>query len=257
MRRRSLMPFVAVLIPFLTRAQTPDSGQQIFSSICASCHGLDGRGGEHAPNIATDPNVQRMTDREVSGIIRYGIKEKGMPAFQSSLQRDQITAVLKYLRVLGGKGTSAPLPGDARRGKELYFGSARCGECHSIQGEGGFLGEDLSGYGKSHSPAAIREAILDPNKNLDLRHGTVSVQTRAGESYTGMARNEDNFTIQVQTPDGTFHSFDKRNLARLEHQSRSLMPSDYRSKLSSSQLNDLVNFISQTPGPEKADEDDE
>lgn len=250
------MLIVATLVPFLVRAQTADSGQQIFSSICASCHGLDGRGGEHAPNIATDPNVLRMTDREISGIIRYGIKDKGMPAFQSSLQRDQIAAVLKYLRVLGGKGTGGPLRGDPGRGRELYFGSARCGECHTIQGEGGFLGEDLSGYGKTHSPAAIREAILDPNKNLDPRRGTATLQTRAGESYTGVIRNEDNFTIQIQTPDGGFHSFDKRDLVRLEHQSRSLMPSDYGTKLSSSQVDDLVNFISQTPGPEKADEDE-
>jgi len=37
-------------------AQPP--GAAIFASNCATCHGADGRGGEHAPNIATAPEVQ-------------------------------------------------------------------------------------------------------------------------------------------------------------------------------------------------------
>ena len=49
-------------------AQPP--GAAIFASNCAGCHGADGRGGEHAPNIATAPNVQHLVDRELTGIIR-------------------------------------------------------------------------------------------------------------------------------------------------------------------------------------------
>lgn len=244
----------------LSRAATPqavDPGQQVFSSRCAACHGLDGRGGEHAPNIATDPVVQRMTDRELTGIVRYGIQGKGMPGFQSSLQTEQIGAVVKYLRVMAGNGTSGPLPGDALRGRALYFGTARCGECHSLQGEGGFLGADLSGYGRSHSAAAIREAILEPNKNPDWRHGTVTAVTRDGKTYTGITRNEDNFTLQVQTPDGVFHLLDKRDLARLQHEASSLMPGDYSRRLNSAQIDDLVKFVSLAPGPQAKEPEDE
>ncbi|MCU1294518.1 MAG: cytochrome c class [Bryobacterales bacterium] len=251
------MLVAASLTPLMGGTQTADPGQQIFSSTCAACHGLDGRGGEHAPNIATDPTVQRMTDRELTGIVRYGIQGKGMPGFASSLQQNGIRAVVKYLRILGGQGTGGPLPGDASRGKALYFGPARCGECHTIQGEGGFLGADLSGYGRTHSPAATREAILDPNKNTDPRHGTVTAVTRTGKTFTGVVRNEDNFTLQMQTPDGCFHLLEKRDLARLEHQSKSLMPSNYGTKLSTAQVDDLVKFLSVTPGPQTSEPDRE
>jgi cytochrome c oxidase cbb3-type subunit III len=257
MFRRSLMLIAAALAPFIAGAQSADTGQQIFSSTCAACHGLDGRGGEHAPNIATDPVVQGMTDREVTGIVRYGIQSKGMPGFASSLRPDGIKAVVKYLRVLGGKSASGPLPGDAARGKALYFGSARCGECHTVGGEGGFLGADLSGYGRTHSAAATREAILNPNKNADPRHGTVTAVTRAGKTFTGVVRNEDNFTLQMQTPDGCFHLLEKRDLARFEHESRSLMPADYGMKLSTAQLDDLVKFLSVSPGPQTSEPDSE
>jgi cytochrome c553 len=44
-------------------AQKP--GAAIFAANCAGCHGADGRGGEHAPNIATAPEVQHLMDREL------------------------------------------------------------------------------------------------------------------------------------------------------------------------------------------------
>ncbi len=254
---RPLMLTAACLASFIANAQTADPGQQIFGATCAACHGLDGQGGEHAPNIATNPEVQRMTEREVSGIVRYGIQGKGMPGFQSSLQRDQISAVVKYLRLMGSRAGSGPLKGDVARGRALYFGSARCAECHSIGGEGGFFGADLSGYGKAHSPDAIREAIVDPNKNQDSRHGTAEAVTREGRTYIGIVRNEDNFSVQMQTPDGSFRFFQKRDLARLEHKTQSLMPADYGEKLSASEIDDLVKFLSRTSGAQQKESDDD
>jgi putative heme-binding domain-containing protein len=257
MLRGSLMLLTVSLTPFLAHSQTADPGQQVFSNICASCHGLDGQGGEHAPNIATNPEVQRMTDRELTGIVRYGIQSKGMPGFQSSLQRDQITAVVKYLRAMGSREASGSIPGNASQGKSLFFGAAQCGECHSMQGEGGFLGADLSGYGKFHSPDSIRSAILEPNKNGDQRHGTVVAVTRDGKTYTGIARNEDNFSLQMQTPDGAFHLFDKHALSHLEHKPESLMPADYRRKLTPTQLDDIVKYLSLSVGSQPKEPEEE
>ena len=55
------------------RAQQPAStmtaadvqGPTLFDSNCGSCHGSDGRGGEHGPDIATDPDVQRLADSDL------------------------------------------------------------------------------------------------------------------------------------------------------------------------------------------------
>ena len=40
--------------------KTPGPGQLTFSSTCAGCHGLDGRGGDKAPNIASNTKVQHL-----------------------------------------------------------------------------------------------------------------------------------------------------------------------------------------------------
>ena len=71
------------------------------------------------------------------------------------------------------------------------------------------------------------------------------VVTPAGKKYRGIIRNEDNFSLQMQTPDGEFHLFEKAQLSSIEHESRSLMPADYGSKLSSADLDNLIKFLSQ------------
>ncbi len=231
-------------------------GEQTFSA-CAACHGLDGRGGEHAPDIATDQTVQRMADDALLTVIRNGIPAAGMPAFNKLLDENQIKAVLQYLHLLQGGGVAANLPGDAAQGRILFFGSGNCGRCHMVNGRGGFLGADLSGYGDGHSAAKIRASIIAPDENQNWRRGTITVVTQAGKKYRGIIRNEDNFSLQMQTPDGNFHLFEKTQLTSIDHESRSFMPADYGSKLSSADLENLIKFLSQRGGGKKAEDEAE
>jgi putative heme-binding domain-containing protein len=233
-----------LLLPLLVSADQPE-GEHLFSLNCAGCHGLDGRGGEHAPNIATDAKVQRLQDTDLARIVRNGIPTAGMPAFGSSLADNQLKAVVHYLRILQGKGPAASVPGDADKGRALFFGTAGCSACHMVDSQGGFLGMDLSGYGATHSPDRIRESILHPGRNGESRSGAITVVTRSGKKYTGVVRNEDNFTLQMQTRDGAFHFFEKSELARVEQQA--LLP-EHGSRLSKAELDDLISYLAHSAG---------
>jgi len=222
-----------------------EDGRKAFESVCASCHGLDGRGGERGPNIATRAAVQQLSDEETLHVLRSGIPAAGMPAFRV-LGVPKIKAVMAYLRILQGGGKDASISGDAQRGKLLFFGKAGCAKCHMINGSGGFIGADLSSYGSNGSAEEIRAAIIDPNKDLNPRERIVLVTTREGRRFTGVARNEDNFSLQLQSLDGTFHLFSKADLDQLEFLPKSLMPSDYGSVLSSGEIDDLVSFLVRT-----------
>jgi putative heme-binding domain-containing protein len=166
-----------------------------------------------------------------------------MPAFRASLKNGEIEAIVGYLRVLQGKQRSVGVSGNAQNGQALFFGKAGCSECHIVNGNGGFLGPDLSGYAKSRSADEVRSAILDPNRNLRPRQGVVIAVTRDGRKFMGLARNEDNFSLQLQSSDGSFHLLDKSDLARVEHQSKSMMPADYGTKLSQDELNDIISYL--------------
>jgi cytochrome c oxidase cbb3-type subunit III len=67
--------------------------------------------------------------------------------------------------------------------------------------------------------------------------------TANGDQLEGLIRNEDNFSVQLQTKDGSFHFFKKAELRSLEHLNGSLMPANYRELLSDGELNDLVSYL--------------
>src|SRR5579864_3882346 len=133
------------------------AGKRSFTSTCAGCHGLDGRGSERAPSIATSPRIQKLSDKGLSNIIANGVPGTGMPAFHS-LSAGQVQSLVSYIRTLQGKTEARVLPGNAARGKDIFFGKGECSNCHSISGHGGFFGPDLTTFGASSSADAISEA---------------------------------------------------------------------------------------------------
>ena len=112
-----------------------------------------------------------------------------------------------------------------------------------VKGEGGFIGADLSSYANTQPAANIRTKITDPNRNLDPRKRVLIVTTADGQTLTGIARNEDNFSLQLQTSDGTLHLLNRSELRNIEYQPRSLMPDDYGSRLNREELDDLVSYL--------------
>jgi len=217
-------------------------GKKVFASTCANCHGLDGRGGERAPNIVERASVQRLSDAQISHIIEKGVPGTGMPAFHS-LERSDVRAIVTYLRTLQGRKRTPTLPGDPVRGETIFFGKAGCSGCHMIGGKGGFIASDLSGYAGNRAVDQIRGAITAPTSNGDRQARLITVMTRTGEKYSGRIRNEDNFSLQLQALDGTFYFVAKSDIERLEYSSQTLMPSDYGSTLSHDDLNDVVSYL--------------
>jgi putative heme-binding domain-containing protein len=93
------------------------------------------------------------------------------------------------------------------------------------------------------SAQAILDAILTVDRVVPAGYRVAIVTTRDGNRFEGIARNEDNFSLQLQTKDGTFHFFEKSNLERVEHPNQPLMPTNYRQRLSPDELNDLVSYL--------------
>jgi cytochrome c oxidase cbb3-type subunit III len=216
-------------------------GQDTFSGRCAGCHGLDGRGGPRAPNIATDPSIRHLSDSELTRIILNGRTDFGMPAFRE-LGGKEIQNVVDYVRVLQGTGAAAPLAGDPRQGKAVFFGRGACSSCHTVVGQEAFVGSDLTAYARGLTPAEIRKAITDPAPSTG-RARTATATTRDGQRFSGAVRNEDNFSIQMQGADGAFHFLLKSDLANLDYQHLPSMPTDYGQKLSQQELDDLVGYL--------------
>jgi hypothetical protein len=75
------------------------------------------------------------------------------------------------------------------------------------------------------------------------RGHVAEVTGKDGKSYSGLVRNEDNFSLQLQSLDGTFYLFSKSDLASITFHEESLMPADYGSKLSGAELDALAAYL--------------
>jgi cytochrome c oxidase cbb3-type subunit III len=226
------------------------AGRDTYNTSCAGCHGLDGHGSDKAINIAAGTKAHHLSDAQLSGVISHGVPGTGMPAFRN-LNENQIRALVVYLRALQGKVEARSLPGDAKRGKEIFFGKGECSSCHTISGQGGFVGPDLSAYGSMASAEAIHEEIVKSQRTPRSGYRSAVLTTSNGERIEGMIRNEDNFSVQFQTKDGSFHFFQKSELRDFSRAESSLMPTDYAERLSARDLEDLVNFLI-TASPESS-----
>jgi alcohol dehydrogenase (cytochrome c) len=91
-----------ILAAVALAAQAAADGAARFESLCASCHGSDGGGGETAPSIVE--RIPARTDEELSEIVRAGLP--GMPAFR--FEPEALADLVRFLRALQPGSSRAP-----------------------------------------------------------------------------------------------------------------------------------------------------
>src|SRR6478672_3332393 len=134
-------------------------GEKLFQVHCSRCHGAKGEG-SRGPAL-TRPKLPRAPDdAALLKVIEDGIRGTEMPAAGAMSDRE-MRQTAAYVRSLG-KLPMKPVPGDPAHGAEVYRGKGNCATCHSINGEGGVAGPDLSTIGAMRSASHLRESLLDP-----------------------------------------------------------------------------------------------
>lgn len=91
-------------------SQTSARGREIFASVCARCHGKEGRGGlpakagSPAPRDFADPAFQRTrTDAQIRAAIVHGVDGGAMPSFASTLAAEDLEALVRQVRSFGSE----------------------------------------------------------------------------------------------------------------------------------------------------------
>jgi putative heme-binding domain-containing protein len=214
-------------------------GKKLFEVHCALCHGPKGEGGR-GPLLAQAKLRRAADDSALVKILEDGIRGTEMPG-AGSMTAHEIRQTAAYVRSLG-KVPAKPVPGNPEHGAELYRAKG-CTGCHSIKGEGGVTGPDISTIGSQRSAAYLRESLENPSAAVPEGYLLVKAVTKTGETVTGARLNEDSFSIQILDNAGRSHSYWKQDIAELEKQKgRSPMPS-YKGQLNDEELTDLVAYL--------------
>jgi cytochrome c oxidase cbb3-type subunit 3 len=222
-------------------------GKQLFDALCTDCHGVNGTGDE-APAINHPLGADEAALKK---IIRDGAPERGMPRVRRFTE-EEVETLAVYVRTLGN-GAPVKLAGDAGKGRAVYQ-KLDCQACHTIGGQGGVLGPELTKIGQRRAASYLKQAVLEPGSvrskgvqgillNGFSEYLPVSVVAKNGSETRGIRINEDSFTIQMRDANGKLYSFRKSELVNVDKQvARSLMPS-YKDKLSAGDADDLVAYL--------------
>ena len=85
-----------------------EEGGKVFATKCAPCHGPQLQG-SIGPNLTDDFWIHgKGTAAEIAQIVRQGVPDKGMPAWEALLKPEEIQQVAVY--VAAAKGSNPPNP---------------------------------------------------------------------------------------------------------------------------------------------------
>ena len=131
------------------------------------------------------------------------------------------------------------------RGRKIYS-AVLCSRCHSMRGEGGDIGPDLTQLGTRFSNRDMLEAIMMPNKTISDQYASSVFVLKNGQSVLGRLTNEDKGSYYIsQNP---FAPEDIRKIAKKTVVSKkvsteSIMLPGLINSLGNSELKDLIAYL--------------
>ena len=94
--------------------------------------------------------------------------------------------------------------GDADNGREVFFraGANSCGSCHRVQGNGQWIGPDLSTIGVKYGKDELIRSILSPSAAIGFSFRSLVVALADGRVVTGLPVEETADRLVLKTAEG-------------------------------------------------------
>jgi putative heme-binding domain-containing protein len=145
------------------------------------------------------------------------------------------------------EATASPLTegGDWEAGRALFFGEAKCATCHTVRGEGGRVGPNLSNL-VHINPESVMQDIVEPSARINPDHVSYIIETKGGDTLSGLVRQEGERVIVSEAADKVT-TISRDEVKEIRPSKVSLMPEGYR-ELGEKRLRDLVTFLTTEKG---------
>ena len=128
---------------------------------------------------------------------------------------------------------------DLAEGRALY--EQTCASCHVMYGQGGKLGPDLTGSGRSNLDY-ILENVVDPSAVVSADYRMTILRLKDGRILSGMESKRGKNSVALRMP-GSETVLEKSEVASREVLPNSLMPAGLLDPLSKTQRRDLVAYL--------------
>ncbi len=137
-------------------------------------------------------------------------------------------------------------------GKNMYA-ATRCITCHSMRGEGGIIGPDLTQLGTRFSPEDMLESIIKPNKAISDQYASTVLYLKNGQSVVGKLVNQDEqkyYLSQNPFAPDVIREVPKAEVTETKLSAVSVMPPGLINPLNENELRDLIAYLMAGGNPE-------
>jgi putative heme-binding domain-containing protein len=232
----------------LLRVNETDRQSSAGSSARSLAVGFDQATWTLAPGIAEPVPLEVVLETggpESTGLkITYATNDDPRPR---ALQLERF--LLPWARKGGEASPSIEpaLPPELARGswaagRALFFGKeARCAECHTVRGQGGTIGPDLSNLAHRDYPSVLRD-IREPSFAINPDHITYNVALVDRRVLTGTVRSE-GASLRVGDSQGRETVLARADVEAMQPQAVSTMPEGLIPILGAARLKDLLAFL--------------
>ena len=121
------------LPPEIKSTQVPINAPDIYASLCAQCHGEAGEGGI-GPSLRDGALFANLSDQEIFNSISIGHPATSMIAWGEVLTSDQITDVIRHIRLFSSAGEQLADDEVSFSADVLPILEAQCNMCHGTMG---------------------------------------------------------------------------------------------------------------------------
>ena len=130
--------------------------------------------------------------------------------------------------------------GDPHRGQTVFRNL--CAQCHTIHGEGGKVGPDITADGRA-SFEQLLSNVFDPSLVIGPAYQVTTVVTKDGRNLTGLIAEDNEQRVVVRMP-GEGEEAVPRNRVKYTRVSKlSMMPEGIEASLDKKDLADLFAFL--------------
>ena len=229
--------------------KTADTILAIYSSLPES-EKRDALGTLASRPIYARPLLVAMADghipaRDVSADIARQIRELHQTDITEQLEKvwgrskessaDKLAAVAKYKALILAKNP----PTDPVRGKVVF--SRTCGQCHTLFGEGGKIGPELTGSNRGDLDYLLHN-IVDPNAEIPNQYRMAMVVLNDGRVIAGIANQQDPKIVTVASGTDTV-TVPRSEVKSITLSDVSMMPEGILTQFTDAEIRDLMAYL--------------
>ncbi|WP_235299415.1 PVC-type heme-binding CxxCH protein [Portibacter marinus] len=134
--------------------------------------------------------------------------------------------------------------GDQYRGRLVYRRQElMCGSCHMVDKLGGLSGPHLGKIGSFMTPAAILEAVINPNADIKQNYETMIITNKDDEKVIGILDRKTDQSMRIRQANGQVIEIRNSEIKKTEIGSNSLMPVGLTAHLHKDELRDLLAYL--------------